>query len=456
VNGMSRQQILFCALAVTLGVTMYLIPFQGLSEAGRITLGIFTMAAVLWVTEAIPLFATSFAIVLAEVVFLGLPGGPLGLTGSQYSMFLTPFFDPIIALFLGGFVLGIAMNRYNLDQRMARLILDRVGDRPEMILAGFMAATAFLSMWLSNTATTALMIAVLLPVLRTIPKDDPFRKALILGIPFAANIGGMGTPVGTPPNAIAMAGLARIGIHVSFLQWMVLAVPLMLLVMVITWEALILFFRPRTKVMRLQVAASGTMGTKQKIVVGTFLVTVLLWLTPALHGVPEGIVALIPVVVFFGMRVLQSEDLKDISWDVLFIVAGGISLGVAMQQSGLSQWIVAQVNLAGLQFFAVLLALGAMAALMTTFISNSATANLLIPIITGLAAISPLPVTVAVALAASLAMALPISTPPNAIAYGSGEIRVADMARVGAIITVIGVVGVAITGITYWTLLGFR
>lgn len=455
-NGLTRQQLVLFVASVALGIAAYLIPFPGLSLAGRITLGIFVTAAVLWMTEAIPLFVTSFVIVLAEVVLLGLPGGPLGLKGSQYSIFITPFFDPIIALFLGGFVLGIAMNRYQLDLRMAKLILDRVGASPQLILAGFMAATAFLSMWLSNTATTALMMAVVLPVLKTVPRDDPFRKALVIGIPFAANIGGMGTPVGTPPNAIAMAGLARIGIHVSFLQWMVLAVPPMLLVLLFTWQALLIIFRPRTGRLDLRVAKAMPLNGCGKIVIATFLVTVALWLTPSLHGIPEGVVALIPVVLFFGLRILQPDDLKEVGWDVLFIVAGGISLGVAMQQSGLSQWIVAQINLGGMGLFPILLALAGMSALMTTFISNSATANLLIPIITGLSAVSPLPVTAAVALAASLSMALPISTPPNAIAYGSGEIKVADMAKVGSIITVLGVLLLAVTGITYWAVLGYR
>jgi len=452
--GVPRRKVVLFFAAILLGIAAYSIPFAGLSLAGRITLGIFVTAALLWVTEAIPLFVTSFVILFAEVAFLGLPGGPLGLPPGGFAIFFAPFFDPIIVLFFGGFVLGIAMNRYHLDLMTAGVILRGVGTRPAWILAGFMGTTAFLSMWLSNTATTVLMIAVLVPILRGIPRDDPFHKALVLGIPFAANVGGVGTPIGTPPNAIAVANLAREGIFVSFLEWMVLSIPILLLILALTWGALLLFYRPNTHQLELNLAAAPPLNGRAWLVVGTFLVTVGLWLTAPLHGVPEGAVALLPVVVFFGFGLLQSGDLSRVGWDVLFIVGGGLALGVAMDRSDLTRWVVSQVNLEGLALWSVLLLLAAVAALMTTFISNSATAALLIPIITNLPGIPALPVTLAVAIAASLSMALPISTPPNAIAYGTGEVGTADMARVGVPITVLGVLLVAVVGVTYWSILG--
>lgn len=441
-------------MSVLLGVAAFSLPLQGLDLAGRITLGIFVTAAVLWITEAVPLFVTSFVIVVSQVVLLGLPGGPLGFTGTEYTIFLNPFFDPIIALFLGGFVLGIALQRYELDLRVSRLILTRVGVGPAWVLAGFMGTTAFLSMWLSNTATTVLMIAVLLPVLEMVPRDDPFRKALILGIPFAANVGGIGTPIGTPPNAIAIAGLSRVGIEVSFLEWMELALPVMLVVLAITWQLLMRVFPPRMERFELRVQEAAPLGSRGILVVATFLGTVILWLTPGWHGIPEAIVSLMAVVVIFGLGLLERESLGQVGWNVLFIVAGGISLGVAMQESGLSAWIVDQADVGQLGALGAILGLAAMAALMTTFISNSATAALLVPIIIGIPAVSPLVATAAVALAASMSMSLPVSTPPNAVAYGTGQVDVLDMVRAGAVITLLSILVVAFLGSLYWEALG--
>jgi solute carrier family 13 (sodium-dependent dicarboxylate transporter), member 2/3/5 len=454
-RGFARKMVLVSA-AVLIGFGAYLIPFEGLSPAGSITLGIFVTAALLWMTEAIPLFTTAFLIVLAEVILLGLPGGPLGLEAGEFGIFLAPFFDPIIVLFLGGFVLGIAMSRYQLDLRTAGWILARVGIRPPWILAGFMGTTALLSMWLSNTATTVLMLAVLLPVLTCIRAENPFRKALILGIPFAANIGGIGTPIGTPPNAIAVGALARVGIRVDFLEWIVLALPVMLLLLAVTWAGLLLIFKSKDETLCLEVPQAMKLDAAAWTVIVVFAVTVALWLTAGLHGVPEGIVALLPIVVLFGSGVLDENSLSEIGWGVLFIIAGGISLGIAMRESGLTGWIVAQIDPGNLGFIGVAVLMGGMAALMTTFISNSATANLLIPIVIALTAVSPLPIAATVALAASLSMTLPVSTPPNAIAYGMGEIRVADMAKVGAAITIISLVVVILAGLAYWPLIGFR
>ncbi|MGI5835007.1 MAG: SLC13 family permease [Chloroflexota bacterium] len=455
VGANTRRVGLFLA-AIILGIAASQIPFPGLSLAGQITLGIFITAAILWITEAVPLFITSFVILFSEVVFLGLPGGALGLAAGDYAIFFAPFFDPIIALFFGGFVLGIAMSRHQLDSITAQEILHRVGNRPPWILAGFMGTTAFLSLWLSNTATTVLMIAVLMPILRMMPAHAPFRKALVLGIPFAANIGGIGTPIGTPPNAIAIANLARAGFRISFLEWMVLTIPVMLVILALTWGLLLLFFPSETRSLTLRLPATQPLNRTSWLVVAVFLITVTLWLTTPWHGIPEGAIALIPAVAFFGTGILETRDLGQVGWDVLFIVGGGLALGVAMDQSGLSSWIVSQINLAGLNFISIVLILGGVAALMTTFISNSATAALLIPIIVGLEDISPVPVTIAVALAASMSMTLPISTPPNAIAYGTGEIRTSDMIRVGGLITVASVLLVAVAATTYWSILGLR
>ena len=232
------KTLIVLACALTAGFIVSRLHPAGLGEAGRLTLGIFTAAAILWVVEPFPLYVTSFIVVILEVVLLGRAGGPLGLTGGGYTIFLTPFFDSVVVLFLGGFVMARAVKRYGLDERISRGILRRVGTRPCTVLFGMMVTTAFLSMWISNTATTALMIAVAIPIIKSFPSDEPFRKAIILGIPFAANVGGIGTPIGTPPNAIAMGILDQAGRGISFIEWMYRGIPVMIILLAVTWLVL--------------------------------------------------------------------------------------------------------------------------------------------------------------------------------------------------------------------------
>ena len=438
------RRIIVLAIALGAGLGVSQLHPAGLSAAGRLTLGIFTTAAILWVVEPFPLYVTSFIVVILEVILLGRPGGPLGLTGNGYSIFLHPFFDSVVVLFLGGFVMATALKRYGLDDTISRVILKRTGSKPRTVLLGMMITSAFLSMWISNTATTALMIAVAIPIIRTFPPEEPFKKAIILGIPFASNIGGMGTPIGTPPNAIAIGILANMGRSITFIEWMFRGIPVVAALLIICWVLLCRLFPPGLSEIRFEFRQEGPLGRKPKFVLAVFAVVVFLWLTTAWHGVPSAIVSLIPLVVFFGLRLLHDEDLQDLGWGILFIIGGGMSLGIAMRESGLSTWIVSQIPLAGMGTLLILMVFAVSAAIMTSFISNSATANLLLPIVVGVSAVETTTSAVVVALAASAAMILPISTPPNAIAYGSGHIAVKDMVRAGGIITAIAVVAVAL------------
>jgi sodium-dependent dicarboxylate transporter 2/3/5 len=443
-NRRNIRALAILAAALTVGVLVSRLQPAGLSEAGRITLGIFTVAAVLWMLEPFPLYVTSFVIVILEVILLARTGGPLGLDAKGYTIFLDPFFDPVVVLFLGGFVMARAVKRYELDERISHFILGRSGSEPRKVLLGMMITSALLSMWISNTATTALMIAAAIPIVRTLDKDEPFRKAVILGIPFASNIGGIGTPIGTPPNAVAIGILAQLGQRVTFFQWMLRGIPVVAVLLTLCWYMLCRLYPPRVAAVTLRLRKDEPLDRRSTFVLVVFGAVVLLWLTSGVHGVPSAIVALVPLVVFFGLGLLEHEDLEDLGWGILFIIGGGMSLGVAMRESGLSSWIVEQVPFAGLGTFGILLAFAAAAALLTTFISNTATANLLIPIVIGVAAVAPRTGAVVVAIASSAAMILPISTPPNAIAYGSGEVRVGDMMRAGGIITAFSVVFVAL------------
>lgn len=434
-TGRNVRTLVILGIALAAGLAVSSIQFEGLSTAGRLTLGIFTIAAILWMLEPFPLYVTSFIIVILNVVLLGLPGGPLGLERSGYKIFLAPFFDSVIVLLLGGFTMATAIKRYGLDEMISRRILRRSGSSPEMVLLGMMCTSAFLSMWLSNTATTALMIAVAIPIIRTLPPGDRFGKAIILGVPFACNIGGMGTPIGTPPNAIALGVLNDIGIDMSFFQWMLRGIPLVIVLLGLCWLILCRLFPPGVSSIELIISEKQKLDRKPKLVLAVFGIVVLLWLTSGLHGIPSSIISLIPLVVFFGLRMLDDTDMQRLGWGILFIVGGGLSLGVAMRESGLSQWLVQQLPFEGMDPFPIVLVFAASTVILTTFISNSATANLLIPIVIGVSAISPGKSAVLVALASSAAMILPISTPPNAIAYGSGLIETRNMARAGVLVS---------------------
>ena len=441
----NRRAILILAIALVAGAAVSRIPFDGLSEAGRLTFGIFTMAAILWVLEPFSLYVTSFIIVILEVILLGRSGGPLGLTGSGYMIFLNPFFSSVVVLLLGGFVMAQAVKRYGIDTWLSRKLLHRVGTRPAAVLLGMMVMCAFLSMWISNTATTALMMAVAIPVVNTFPGNEPFRKAMILGIPFASNIGGIGTPIGSPPNAIAMGFLEQSGHEMTFLGWMMIGVPIVVVLIIVCWLILYSLFRPKIEHVELEVSEEAeSLDGRSKFIIAVFILVVILWLTSSLHGIPSSIVALIPFVIFFGLRLLDDDDLRELGWGILFIVGGGMSLGVAMKESGLSEWMVSQIDFASMGTLGILFLFAVVAALMTTFISNSATANLLLPIVVGIAAVSPVSSALVVAIVSSAAMILPVSTPPNAIAYGSGHIDVRDMAKAGTIITAISLVFVTL------------
>ncbi len=434
------RTIIILAVALAAGFAVSQIDFPGLEEAGRITLGIFTTAAILWVIEPFPLYVTSFIIVIMEVIFLAREGGPLGLSGNGYTIFLHPFFDSVVVLFLGGFVMARAVKRYGLDERISRGIMRRVGTRPTVVLMGMMVTTAFLSMWISNTATTALMVAVAIPVINSFPKGERFRHAMILGIPFAANIGGIGTPIGTPPNAIAMGILNQMGTDISFIDWMIRGLPVVVVLIAICWFVLCRIYPAGIERISIRLEEEEKMDRKSKFILAVFCVVVALWLTSKYHGIPSSIVALIPLVVFFGLRLLGGNDLNDLGWGILFIIGGGMSLGIAMRESGLSEWIVGLIPFEGMNILAILFIFAVAAAVMTTFISNSATANLLLPIVVGVTALAPETSAVVVALAASAAMILPISTPPNAIAYGSGLVDVKTMIRAGSVITSISII----------------
>ncbi|MFW5898676.1 MAG: SLC13 family permease [Candidatus Saliniplasma sp.] len=449
VVGRYYKQILIFMFGLFLLISTYFLPvpvIEELSGDQRAVFGILLFAAVLWITEAIPLYATSILIVLFQILFISEET-------VNANEALAPFFNTIIALFLGGFALAAALHKYNVDNKLAKQMIKSVGKSPKMIMFGMMFITAFLSMWMSNTATTALMIALALPIYTQIPKEEKFSKALILGIPFAANIGGMATPIGTPPNAIIIERLSTEGIYLSFLDWVIIALPITILMFLFAYFVLYFAFKPSIKELDIDLEHKAKSGfsRKQIFILVIFSITVLLWLTSSVPIVDTlfqsaGIIALIPVVVFFGTGLLDKDDLGKLNWNVLLLMGGGMSLGNAMRVTGLAEWMVSLVDHQALGLIMVVVIFSAIAIILSTFMSNTATAALMAPImiIIGMDLGSSISIMASVALACSMAMALPVSTPPNAIAYGTDKVDIRDMMKYGALISIVGVTLLAI------------
>ena len=274
-------------------------------------------------------------------------------------------------------------------------------------------------------------------------------------MPFAANIGGLGTPIGSPPNAIAMQYLARGGEAPSFARWMLAGLPLVAVLLALAWLLLTRLYRGQSELPDFDNAPINIKLTPPlMLVIATVLITVFGWLTTGVHPFSAGTVGLLPVVVLFGARILSVRDLRRLSWDVLLMMGGGLCLGAALSVSGLAAWLVAKLPVAGASTVSLVLAFGVLACLMSSVMSNTATANLMLPIVVGLAVAGEAPIMIAVAYACSLAMPLPISTPPNAIAFSSGELHAADIVRPGVALTAIGLALTLTVGLWWWRLTG--
>lgn len=430
-------------VSVFLASVVYFVLPGDLAEPARRMAFIFVFAALFWALEIVPLYTTSLMVVVLEILMLCRPDGVMGMDKNGYTLFLVPFGSPIIMLFFGGLTMAVALNKYGIDQLVARKLLRMFGRSPYWIMFGFMVASAFLSMWMSNTATTAMMIAMVIPLLKQIDEGDPFRTGLVLSIPFAANIGGIATPVGTPPNAIVIGFLADQGIHLSFLSWMLMALPLAMLLLVGASFLLYSMYKPKLKSIELQLDVSHETDRKM-VLVGLIAVgTIFLWLSSGLHKLPAGVVALLAVGLLYTFSLLDKNDLKMVGWDVLVLMWGGLALGKGLSATGLTDWIVG-LPLFDQQGILLVVVFCVLAVVFSTFMSNTATANLLIPIVMVIPSGDSLVLAITIALCCSVAMALPISTPPNAIAFSTDVIHVRDMIRTGALISIASTIAVLI------------
>lgn len=473
---MTKAKFIKFIIASVLAIVALFLPYESLgfdaaSPMGPLNpleirvIGVFVMAALFWILQPFPIWSTSMLVIVLMIVTMSdsslTPFRVDGVTMISHKSIMATFANPIIMLFLGGFFLAAAATKYKMDLNLARVLLKPFGKNPKFVLLGLMLITAVFSMFMSNTATAAMMLAILAPVLKLFDEDDRGKAAFALAIPLGANIGGMGTPIGTPPNAIALGALndaiARgdlVANPVSFGQWMAFGIPYVIVLMVIAWLLLLKIYPIKMKEMVLNIEGAGKFDTSPKaiIVYITFVVCVLLWVTgKGVHGINDNAIAMIPMAVFALTGVITKKDLNAMSWDVLWLVAGGFALGVGLNATGLAAHLIKTIPFASWSPLALMIGCGVICLFMANFMSHTSTATLLVPILcavgiacqdnlVGLGGVTAL--LVSVAFASSLGMSLPISTPPNALAHATGYTDTNGMAKTGI---VMGISGLALS-----------
>jgi sodium-dependent dicarboxylate transporter 2/3/5 len=444
--------------------------FQDLASAGKYVLAGTVWMAIWWVTEAVPIAVTA----LLPLVLFPITGSlTVKETAASYA-------HPIIFLFIGGFMIATAIQKWNLHQRIALQVINRVGSKPTSLILGFMLATAFLSMWISNTATTIMMLPIALAMMQSLkqePQDSPaFSKALLLGIAYAASIGGIATLLGTPTNIIFSAMIeSYYGWEISFAQWMLFAFPIALLMLVLVWLYLCkrLFKQHKDapnialdpKYIQDELMSLGPMRYEEKIVLCIFSLVAFGWISrsflikPYFPMVSDTVIAIAGALILFVLparqipaakpdktalkskngtsypRILDWQTAVQIPWDIILLFGGGLSLAFAFNQSGLAQWIGQQfVQLQGLPLLVVLFLVVLFVNFLTEITSNVATVSMILPVLAALSSsldLHPYVLMIGATCAASCAFMLPTATAPNAIVFGSGKLQMSDMIKAG-------------------------
>lgn len=394
-------------------------------------------ALVLWLSEAVPAHVTTLALV--AVIPLALGGvDPAYRIGSVLGWAA----DPVLALFFGGFALGAAASRHGLDAQIAERTLQFSRHERRRLLALVMAATALVSMWISNIAAVALMLAALRPHLHAGERTQTFRTALLLAVAMGANLGGMATPIGTGPNGIAIAHLEQ-WTRITFLQWMGFTLPLVIGMLVLAYLLIVQAHRVEGAYQPIDVRAEP-LRPRARGLLWVFALAVVAWLSEPLHGVPAPVVALAVTAVLFGGGWLRREDLGRIDWATLLLIAGGIVLGRLAEHSGVLDVIARSASDGGVSLTLRITGLVLLAAIMGAVMSNTASAAVLIPLALGLG--FPRSIAVLIALGTSFGVPFIISTPPNAMVYGEGGLSSRDLLRVGLPLMIVGSLLVGLTG----------
>ena len=473
-TSLDKKKIFKIALSALVFLVLWFLPtsVMGLPDISVVehrVIAIFGLALILWITEAIPSWTTSMLIVVLllltcsnsslscfinESFFVSGDTAPVRIENIgnlvSYKSIMAAFANPVIMLFIGGFVIAIVASKMGIDVQLAKVMLSLFGKKSEFVLLGILLITGIFSMFISNTATAAMMLTFMAPVLRQMPADGKGKIALAMAIPIGANVGGIATPIGTPPNAIALGYLRdNLGMDVSFMDWLMVMLPYTLVLLVIAWVVLLLLFPFKQKTIELKIEGETKGGSQLVISYITIFATIFLWIFGKPLGLDTNVVAMIPVAVFAITGILTKNDVKNIDWDVLWLVSGGFALGVALKDTNIANDVVAAVPFATWSPLLVVIGASVICWICANIISHTATANLLIPVMTAVAigmgeALEPLggafTLLMCVTLASSLGMILPISTPPNAIAYSTGLVSTKDMQITGIIMGIVGLV----------------
>jgi sodium-dependent dicarboxylate transporter 2/3/5 len=437
-----RKAILsFLGSAVVALALTFLIKEPQFTDSQLYVLFLMFFAIGLWITEAIPPFAVSLFIIAYLVFTLGNPN--LNSAPQKIDRYVNTFSSSIIWLLLGGFFMATAMTKTKLDQQLLRATLLLSGTKPRNILVAVMFTTMTASMLMSNTATAAMVVAAIMPLVTSIGKTG-FSKALLLGVSIAATVGGMGTIIGTPPNAIAAGILENSGQKIDFLTWMKYGIPVAIALTAISCFVLLKIFVKKSAPVSFEfmnkqkTETTKEPTTQRRIVMVVIIITILFWLTTSVHGITVAAISAIPIVVLTLTGVLDNADIKKLPWDTLLLVAGGLSLGEALQSTGIMDHYANQLRTLSVSTTAFIFILCYATMIFSNIMSNSATATVLIPLGMAILIGFESQVAIAIGLATSTALFLPVSTPPNAIVYSTGLLEQKDFRIGGILIAILG------------------
>ena len=399
---------------------------------------------ILWLSEIVPAYVPTFVLWTLTVILLA----PIS---KEYdlSAVLRWAANPILILFFGGFAFGVAASRYKLDILLAKLAVKFSRRNRLLLVVLTVCATAFMSMWLSNIAAAAMMIAALHPLTGKLDLKNSFRKALLLAIAVGANFGGIATPIGTGPNAIAIAAIEKQK-HITFVEWMSFALPLTIGLLIVGTLLIKLFYRVKGEFEITEIEVP-TLSNKGKTVVVIFALTILFWLTEPFHGVSSPVIALASSAILFGSGLLTRKDLNAIDWGTIALIAGGISLGNLLEQADLINFWANQVSWSAMPLTMQVFIICFASALLSALMSNTATVTMLIPF--AAAFIPEMSVAVLIAIAASLGIPFIISTPINAVVHGEGGVTAKDFFILGFPLMLLGCLLLALTGfyvLSFW------
>ncbi|NCT10261.1 MAG: DASS family sodium-coupled anion symporter [Flavobacteriia bacterium] len=438
---------------------VYVLRDEGFTSTQDYTMFLLFVAIGLWITEAIPPFAVGILIIGFLVFSMG--RNP----DIDVTQYVQTWSDGVIWLFLGGFFLAESMRKTKLDESLLKFILPKLGNDSKNILLGIMLVTAVLSMLMSNTATTSMILASIAPLIITLGKDSSLIKSLIVGVPAAASLGGMGTIIGSAPNAIAVGALEGVGVQISFIEWMIIGVPAAFLLVFLFFKLLERRYQLKTQHISLDFLSAeiekptSEDKIKKNIVLLVLIATLTLWLTSQWTGIPVAVVSGVPIVLLTMLGIVDSEDVRRLPWDTLMLVAGGLSLGLAIKEQGIAEYFVQSIQNFDLNYYILIVLFGYVSVLLSNFMSNTAATTILVPV--GISLVSLIPganvafLPVIIGLTASCALLLPVSTPPNAVAFSLGIVGQKEFLPGGLFIGIIGPVILILFTILSFFLFGF-